>query len=396
MKHPLEDIRVLELGQVIAAPFAGMILGDLGAEVIKVESPEGGDSARRTPPHFLAGDSVYFLSFNRNKKSLTLDLKQPRGRELFLELAAKSDVVLDNNRPGVMEKLGIDYPHLQRVNPLIVACSITGYGVESPFRSLPAFDLMIQARGGGMSLTGEPGGPPMRMGISIVDHAAAMLAVNGILAAIHSREQTGEGQRIDVPLLNAMVSLLTYNAGYYLHSGHVPEPAGSSHASFVPYAAFPTRTGGIVLDAHLPKFWESLCRVIRREDLITDSRFRDNEARLKHREETMTLLQEIFLTRSAEEWLEELEAQGVPCAPINTLDRVFSDPAVLNQRMLIELTHSSGERVRLPGNPIKMSGTPSEEFSSPPRLGQHTDEILGSILGLTPEDISSLREENII
>lgn len=396
MTRPLEDVRVLELGQVIAAPYAGMILGDLGAEVIKVESPGAGDSARGTPPYFVAGDSVYFFTFNRNKKSVTLDLKQEKGRELFLALVRKSDVVLDNLRAGVLEKLRLDYENLARVNPRVVACSITGYGIRSPFRNLPAFDLMIQARGGGMSLTGEPGGPPMRMGISIVDHAAAMLAVGGILAALHHREKTGRGQQVDVPLLNAMVSLLTYNAGYYLHSGKVPEPAGASHSSFVPYAAFQTRTRWIVLDAHLPKFWESLCRVIGREDLAGDPRFRDNESRLRNRSETMGILREIFLTRPAEEWLPELEAQGVPCAPINTLDQVFSDPAVLDQGMLIEVEHSHGETIRLAGNPIKMSETPGETFSSPPPLGQHTEEILRSLLNRSAEEVAALRGEGII
>jgi crotonobetainyl-CoA:carnitine CoA-transferase CaiB-like acyl-CoA transferase len=325
-----------------------------------------------------------------------LDLKKEKGREIFLALVRKSDVVLDNLRAGVLEKLRIDYESLQPVNPRIICCSITGYGFKSPFRNLPAFDLMLQARGGGMSLTGEPGGPPLRMGISIVDHAAAMLAVTGILAAVHYREKTGKGQRIDAPLLNAMVSILTYNAGYYLHSGKVPEPAGSSHASFVPYAAFQTQTRWIVIDAHLPKFWESLCRVLGREDLIADPRFRDNEARLKNREETMKILQDIFLTRPAEEWLPELEIQGVPCAPINTLDQVFSDPAVLDQKMLIEVEHPQGGKVRLAGNPIKMSETPGEVFVSPPRLGQHTDEILKNLLGFPEEKVTEFRKEKVI
>jgi crotonobetainyl-CoA:carnitine CoA-transferase CaiB-like acyl-CoA transferase len=373
-----------------------MILGDLGAEMIKVESPDGGDSARATPPYFVHGDSVYFQSFNRNKKSITLDLKKEKGKKIFLELVRKSDAVIDNLRAGALEKLKLDYENLKKINPRIICCSITGYGVKSPFRDLPAFDLMLQARGGGMSLTGEPGGLPLRMGISIVDHAAAMLAATAVLAAVHHREKTGQGQMIDVPLLNAMVSLLTYNAGYYLHSGKVPGPAGSSHASFVPYAAFRTKTRWIVVDAHLPKFWESLCRVIDREGLACDPRFLDNEARLKNRGEIMRTLEEIFLARPAEEWLPELEKNGVPCAPINSLDQVFSDPAVLDQKMLVETDHPRGGKLRLAGNPIKMSETPGETFDPPPMLGQHTGEILKNILGFSSEQIESLRAEKII
>jgi len=396
MKRPLEDLRILELTQVIAGPYAGMILGDLGAEIIKVESPEGGDSSRSAPPYFVHGDSVYFQSFNRNKKSIILDLKKEKGKEIFRELVRKSDVVMDNLRAGALEKLKLDYENLKRINPRIICCSITGYGLNSPFRDLPAFDLMLQARGGGMSLTGEPGGVPLRMGISIVDHAAGMLAATGILAAVHHREKTGQGQLVDVPLLNTMVSLLTYNAGYYLHSGKVPGPAGSSHASFVPYAAFRTKTRWIVLDAHLPKFWDSLCRALSRPDLISDPKFCDNECRLKNREETMQVLQGILLTRPAEEWLPELEKNGVPCAPINALDQVFSDPAVLSQEMLIETEHPRGGKLRQAGNPIKMSENPGKNFAPPPMLGQHTGEILKTVLGFSEEKIQELRKEKVI
>jgi crotonobetainyl-CoA:carnitine CoA-transferase CaiB-like acyl-CoA transferase len=396
MKRPLEDLRILELTQVIAGPFAGMILGDLGAEIIKVESPDGGDSSRSAPPYFVHGDSVYFQSFNRNKKSITLDLKKEKGKEIFRELVRKSDAVIDNLRAGALEKLTLDYENLKKINPRIICCSITGYGVKSPFRDLPAFDLMLQARGGGMSLTGEPGGVPLRMGISIVDHTAAMLAATGILAAVHHREKTGQGQMVDVPLLNTMVSLLTYNAGYYLHSGKVPEPAGTSHASFVPYAAFQTQTRWIVVDAHLPKFWDSLCRVIDREGLACDPRFLNNEARLQNRGEIMGMLEEIFLTRPAEEWLPALEKNGVPCAPINTLDQVFSDPAVLDQKMLIETEHPLGGKLRLAGNPIKMSENLGENFAPPPMLGQHTGEILKAILEFSEEKIQELRKGKVI
>ncbi|MGA2225624.1 MAG: CoA transferase, partial [Syntrophobacteraceae bacterium] len=265
MNGCLSDIRVLELGQVLAGPYAGMILGDLGADVIKVESPEGGDSARRTPPHFYKGESIYFMALNRNKRSVVIDLAVKEGRGVFYDLVKKSDVVIDNLRHGVLEQLEINHEVLLKYNPRVISCSINGYGSDSPDRSKPSFDLMVQARGGGMSLTGVAGGPPVRMGVSISDHVAGIYAVTGILAALHERARTGKGRRIEVPLFSTMISLLSYEAALHLYSGEVPGPVGSGHRSLMPYNAVGTKDGYIVIDAHLPKFWSALCGALQIE-----------------------------------------------------------------------------------------------------------------------------------
>jgi CoA:oxalate CoA-transferase len=391
MKPCLSDIRVLELGQVLAGPYAGMILGDLGADVIKVESPDGGDSARRTPPHFIRGESIYFMALNRNKKSIVVDLTKPAGRRVFYDLVKKADVVLDNLRPQTLEKLKIHYEVLQKYNPAIVSCSINGYGAETPDRAKPSFDLMMQAQGGGMSLTGEPGGPPLRMGVSISDHVAGIYAVVGILAALHAREKTGKGQKIEVPLFSTMISLLSYEAAFHLYSGEIPGPVGSGHRSLMPYNAVKTKDGHIVIDAHLPKFWTSLCAALDAKTLADDPRFDNLEARNNHREALFEVLNGLFAGRASREWLAILENNGIPCAPINDVQEALRDPATLALSMVVDIEHKGlGLTFSTVGNPIHMPKCERGPYSSPPLLGEHTEAVLKRLLGYSDGRIENL------
>jgi CoA:oxalate CoA-transferase len=397
MKPCLADIRVLELGQVLAAPYAGMILGDLGADVIKIESPEGGDSARRTPPHFYHGESIYFMALNRNKRSIVLDLSKAAGRRVFYDLVKKADVVLDNLRPPALEKLKINYEVLQRYNPAIVSCSINGYGSDTPDCARPSFDLMMQARGGGMSLTGEPGGPPLRMGVSISDHVAGIYAATGILAALHAREQTGRGQKLEVPLFSTMISLLSYEAAFHLYSGEVPGPVGSGHRSLMPYTAVKTKDGHIVIDAHLPKFWSSFCLALNVKELETDPRFHNLEARNNHRQELLNLLNTLFSTRTSREWLDILEVNGIPCAPINDLKAALDDPATRALNMVVDIDHKGvGLAFKAAGNPIRMPNSEQQPYTSPPLLGEHTEAIVKELLGYSDGKIKNLLQQKAL
>ena len=397
MRHSLSDIRVLEIGQVLAAPYAGMILGDLGADVIKIESPHGGDSARNTPPHFYKGESIYFMALNRNKRSVAIDLTTEEGLKVFYALVGKSDVVIDNLRCGVLERLKIDHQTLLAYNPLLISCSINGYGSDTPDSDKPSFDLMIQAKGGGMSLTGEPDGPPVRMGISVSDHVAGIYAVTGILAAIHERQHTKKGKRIEVPLLSTMISLLSYEAAFHLYSGDIPGPVGSSHRSLVPYSAVATKDGNIVIDAHLPKFWSSLCKVLEIEDIENDPRFNSLEARGRNRQELMEILNKEFCKKTSREWLPILEAKGIPCATINDLQGALTDPSTLALNMVVDIEHKGvGLTFKTPGNPIRSFESQDQQQTSPPLLGEHTREILSEILCYPEELIDRLVRDKAV
>lgn len=395
MTKPLSGIRILDLSQMLAGPFGTMILADLGAEVIKIERPDGGDIGRGMPPHFFHGESVYFISINRNKKSLTLDLKAEEGLNIFYRLAGLSDVVYDNFRPGVLEKLRIDYDTLQKINPRIISCSVSGYGHTGPFRDRPAFDLIIQARGGIMSYTGEPGRMPVRMGAPMGDLGGGLFAAHGVLAAVYQREKTGIGQKIDISLLDCQIALLIYRALYYLFAGEIAQPVGSGHVSAIPIRAFKTKTFDIVIDTNTDKFFMELCEGIGQKELASDPRFRTRADRLKNKDALYFVLEETFIQKSGEEWLEIMEDR-VPIGPINTVDMALNDPQVLFRNMVVETTHRSGEKMKLLGNPIKMSGAEEREFTPPPALGEHTDQILSELLNLSPGGIKQLREKKII
>ena len=337
MALPLSGVRVLDLSQFLAGPYGTQVLGDLGAEVIKIEQPGVGDGCRGFPPHFRHGFSGYFLAVNRNKKSMTLDLKQPEGRQIFYELVRHSDVVYDNFRPGVTERLGIGYDTLKTINPRIIACSVSGYGQTGPYRDRPSFDNIIQAMGGLMSYNGEDGRPPVKMGAPIGDMMGGIVASQGILAALYQREQTGEGQMIDIGLMDCQVALLIYRAQYYWIAGEIAEPLGNVHRVIAPTASFQTQDSYIVIDAGQDKFYYQLCEALGLPELAHDSRFEHRPERLTNKDELMSILHKTFLTKTTDEWLELLLAQGIPAGPVNTIDRVLDDPHVKARGMVKEV-----------------------------------------------------------
>ncbi len=395
MALPLSGVTILDLSQMLAGPFGSMILADLGAEVIKIEKPGQGDIGRGMPPHFFQGESVYFLSVNRNKKSLTLDMKTKAGLDVFYRLVKVSDVVFDNFRPGVLEKLQIDYETLKKVNPRIISCSVSGYGQTGPGKDRPAFDLIIQARGGIMSYTGEPGRMPVRMGAPMGDLTGGTYAAHGVMAALYQRERTGVGQRIDISLLDSQLSLQIYRGLYYLYAGEVAQPVGSGHVSANPIRAFKTKTFDIVIDANTDKFFQELCEGLGRKELSSDPRFLTRTDRLRNKDTLYEILEEMFLKKSGEEWLERLEGR-LPAGPINTVAMALSDPQIVSRNMVVETTHRSGEKMKLLGSPIKMSSAEDRRFDPPPALGEQTEQILKTLLNLSAQEIGELREKKII
>jgi len=363
----LHGIRVLDLTRMLAGPYATMLLADMGAEVVKVEDPAGDPMRRMGPPFEPDGRSAYFMAVNRNKRSVVLDLRTERDRGRFLKLVATADAVVDNFRAGVMERLRLAPDHLRAVRPDLVTCSLTAFGSDGPYRDLPAFDLVLQAMGGGMSITGEPGGRPTRAGIPIGDLAGGVFAALAVCAALLRRERTGRGEHVDLSLLDVQVSLLTYVAQYYLTDGRVPGPVGSGHASVVPYQAFATADGHVVIAVLGEGFWVPLCRVLDLGELA--ARYPDNASRHAHREEVVACLQRRLTERTTDEWVRALRASGVPCGPVSTIDRVLRDPQVRHRGMVA----SDGERELL-GNPVK-TGAP-DRFRPAPALGQDDAELL--------------------
>lgn len=395
MSHPLQGIRVLELGQIIAGTYGSQVLSDLGAEVIKIEPPEG-DLGRIPSVAPYRGLSGLFLTFNRNKQSIVINLKSAAGRQIFHNLVRESDVVIDNFRPGVLDRLEIDYPRLSRVNPRIIQCSVTGFGSVGEYKDYPALDIIIQAISGHMGITGEPGRPPVRVGIPLADLSGGIYSCKGILAALYQRERTGKGCRIELSMFDAMLHLLSYIGTMWLTNGEVPKPPGSAHDYSVPWQAFATADDYIVVATRQENFWRKLCVVLDRPDLSADSRFSDNASRVKHRNVLVPLLEQIFHSRSAVEWLERLRAAGVPAAPVNNVDGAFSEPPVQEREMIVEYNHPEVGKVRLPGNPIKMSTISGTICQPAPMLGEHTEFILKKLLHLTPQQIAELRETGVV
>lgn len=391
MQSLLSGVKILDLTRMLTGDYASMILADLGAEVIKIEPPGIGDPLRKMPPHFIEGESAYFLSINRNKNSVLLNLKSEKGRETFYELVKKCDVVFDNFRPGILEKLGCDYETLNGLNPRIISCSISSYGATGPYKDLPGFDLVLQALSGAMSITGEEGRAPIRLGIPMGDLAGSMFAAFAISSALYQREKTGEGRRIDISLLDCLVSMLTYVAEYYFIGGEISKPIGSGHMSVVPYRAYKTKDGHIVIAVFVEKFWQKLCNVIGEEELGNDERYDSTAKRLEQRKSVDDMLEEKFLTKTSDEWMKILNEEGVPAAPVNTIDKVFEDPQVLARNMLIEVDHPRCGRIKLIGNPVKIDGV-DEKFLPPPLLGQHTKEVLSKLLGYSEDMIEELEK----
>lgn len=392
-----EGVRVLDLSRMLAGPYGSMLLADLGAEVIKVEDPDGGDPMRvMGPPFFSDGGSAYFLAINRNKKSIALDLTKPAGRDVFLELVRAADVVWENFRPGILQKLGCDYPALAAVNPRIVVCSISAYGQDGPYRDWPAFDLALQAMGGGMSLTGEAGGRPVRMGLPIGDLAGGMFGAFAVAGALFRRERTGEGAHVDLSLLDCQVSMLTYIAQYFWTDGRVPGPMGSGHVSVVPYQALATRDGHLIVAVFAEKFWSGFCRAMERPDWQRDPRFATNRDRVANRATLMAMVEAAFGARTTEEWLTRLQGEGVPATPILAVDRVLADPQVHHRGMVAELVHPTHGRVPTLGTPVKVDGAPGLEPSPPPQLGEHTGPVLRDLLQYPETRVDELRRAGIV
>jgi CoA:oxalate CoA-transferase len=392
----LAGLRVLEMTQVLSGPFGAQILADLGADVIKLEPPTG-DLARAMQPHFVGDDSVYFISLNRNKRSVAVDLKRPEGVALVRRLAARCDVVIENNRPGVLDRLGLKADELRNENPRLIWCAITGFGQDGPYRDKPAYDMIVQALSGGMSLTGEPGGRPVRAGIPIGDIAAGMYAAIAILAALNRRNATGQGEAIDISMLDCQAAMLTYQAAYFLHSGTGPGRQGSGHDSIPVYRAFTGADGqDFVICAITEANWQALCRVLETPTLAADPRFATPRDRYHNRLPLWAHLEEAFKARPAAEWVVRLEADSVPVAVVNTLDQVVADPHIRHRGMVTELAASDGRRARLMGNPMKFADAPAAPTRFAPRLGEDTAAILGEALGLGESDIDGLVRDGIV
>jgi crotonobetainyl-CoA:carnitine CoA-transferase CaiB-like acyl-CoA transferase len=395
MSYPLEGVRILELGQIIAGTYGSQVLSDLGAEVIKIETPEG-DLGRIPSVAPYRGLSGLFLTFNRNKQSVVINLKTAAGRQLFYDLVKVSDVVIDNFRPGVLERLAIDYPTLSRINPRIIQCSVTGFGSAGEYKDYPALDLNIQAISGHMAITGEPGRPPVRVGIPLADISGGIYSSKGILAALFDRERTGQGRRIEISMFDTMLHLMTYIGTMWLTNGEVPKPPGSAHDYSVPWQAFATSDGYVVVATRQEIFWQKLCSVLEHPGLAGDPRFADNASRVKNREVLVPLLEQIFRTRTAADWLARLRAADVPAAPVNNVDDAFAEPPVKEREMIVEYDHPQVGKVRLPGNPIKMSGVSGTISKPAPMLGEHTDVVLKTLLRLSAKEIAALRENGAI
>lgn len=396
MAGPLQGIRVLDLTRILSGPFATMILGDLGAEVIKVEHPAGGDGARGNGPFLDGGYSSYFMSINRSKKSLTLDLGKPAGKELLLELAKRSDVLIENFVPGTMARFGLDYPVVARANPAIIYASISGFGQTGLYSQRPALDVVVQAMGGIMSITGEPDGGPVRVGSSVGDIAASLYCVIGILAALQERVSSGKGQMLDLSMLECQMAILENAFARYFATKEVPRRLGTRHPVYTPFQAFRTKDSWLVVATTGAEQWALLCAAIGRVDLIDDERYVSGWLRTQHYQELEPILSEAMGRRTTAEWLEELLAAGIPCAPVNSIDQVVKDPHVLERSAITEVVHHTLGRIKTVNTPLRLSRTPAGVVQSAPDLGQHTDEVLQGLLGLSPGEVKALHSQGVI
>lgn len=407
MSGALSHIRVLDLSRILAGPWAGQLLADLGAEVIKVERPGHGDDTRQWGPPYLKdhvggnGDqAAYYLAANRGKKSVTVDIATAAGQEIVRRLAARSDILLENYKVGDLQRYGLGYDDLRTINPGLIYCSITGFGQTGPYRQRAGYDFLIQGMGGLMSVTGEPDaegrGGPMKVGVAMVDILTGMYVSTAVLAALAHRERTGSGQYIDVALLDVQVATLANQAANYLVAGELPARLGNAHPNIVPYQAFATQDNHIILAVGNDSQFTRFCEIAGRPELALDERFTSNAGRVRNRAVLIPLLEKIFLQRGGDLWIEALEAAGVPCGPINNLAQVFEDPQVRSRGMRVEVPHPLAGTVPLVACPIKFSATPIAYHSAPPLLGQHTRHVLREVLGMEGEEISAFAERGIL
>jgi len=391
MRQALEGITVLDLSHALAGPFCSMMLGDHGANIIKLEPPGSGDIARAWGSRGPSGDAGYFVSLHRNKRGIVVDLKNPRGKALFLQLIDKADVVLENYRVGALTKLGLGYEVAKARNPGIIYCSISGFGQDGPYRDRAALDLVLQAESGMISVTGSADGKTARAGCSIADMTAGLNAAFAIMAALRVKEKTGRGQQIDISMMEGQLALLGTMIGDYFMDGHVPEPMGTAYRSLLPYQTFHTKTRDIAIAVGSEKLWKEFCPAIGCPELTDDPRYRTNQDRRAHRAELLGLLQEVFLTQSYEEWETVLLQRGIPMGAINDIAQVVEHPQVKARKSLVDVEHPRLGKVRVAGPAARLSETPAAVRTASPLLGQHTDEIMQEVLGMSAVQVAELR-----
>ncbi len=395
----LNGIRVLDLTHMLSGPYCTMMLADLGADVIKVEPPRRGEGTRRLletdPNNSIEGMGAYFLTLNRNKQSVTINLKSDVGRAVFYDLVKTGDVVVNNFSVGVPERLKISYPYLKEINPQIITASITGFGETGPGRNRVAFDMVAQASGGGMSITGHPEGDPVRGGIPVGDLGGGVMGIIGVLSALVARQSTGVGQHVDISMQDAQISLLNYMATMHFLSGDVPDRIGNSHFVHVPYDSFACTDGYIIICVITDGFWKSVTEVLDLPELDTEEN-QVQPGRWKNREEIYRKIRERLATNTQSHWLERLEAARIPCAPVNNFEQALNDPQVRAREMVVSVSHPNGQTVEMPGNPIKLSNTPTTKYTPPPLVGAQTDVILGDLLGYEADAVATLRSQGAI
>ncbi len=396
-KGPLRGLRVLDLTRVLAGPTCTQMLGDLGAEVIKIERPEAGDDTRGFAPPFVPNtrESAYFVGVNRNKKSVTLDIAKLEGQAVVHRLLEHCDVLVENFKVGALAKYGLAWEQLSPKHPRLIYCSITGFGQTGPYAPRPGYDSLIQGMGGIMSLTGEPDGLPQKVGVPVADLFAGLYGCIGLLAALNHRNATGQGQRIDIGMLDTHVAWLANQGMNYLATGENPPRLGNQHPNIVPYQVFATADGYMVLSIGNDPTFERFCKNFGQEQLLSDPRFATNAKRVENRQLVTDTLTPLMRTRTTAEWVEKLEALKIGCGPINTLEQVFADPHVQARGCVVEMPHASGETVKVIANPVRLSATPPAYNGAPPTLGQHTAEVLGGVLGMGEAEITALKEKGV-
>ena len=393
-EQALDGIKILDLTRILAGPYSTMILADMGADVIKIERPETGDDSRQFGP-YVNEESAYFMSLNRNKRSITMNLKSEESVEVFLKMVKEADIVIENFRPGTMEKLGLGYERLKEINPRIIYAASSGFGHTGPYKERPAYDAVVQAMGGVMSITGEKGGAPIKFGTSIADITAGLYTTIGILSALQYRNRTGKGQKVDIAMLDTQVSLLENAIARYYASGEIPEPLGNRHPSIIPFEDFETLDGSIMISAGNDSLWKKLCNALNLEDLKEDKRFKTNPLRGENYEELRPLLSEVFKSKDTEDWINILNSYGIPNGPINNIEDIVNDPQIQAREMIVDVEHPKAGNMKMPGVPIKMSETQGSVRSPAPILGEHTDNILKEF-GISDDEIERMRANKSI